>query len=66
MQGASAGFRLAAIFERLQEIGASEAESTAAMILSGLGFDTEMQVGLHISFPILSGSAVQQPRCALW
>ncbi|KAL8273265.1 hypothetical protein Esti_002766 [Eimeria stiedai] len=39
----AAGFRLAAIFERLQEIGASEAESTAAMILSGLGFDTEMQ-----------------------
>ncbi|KAL8434861.1 hypothetical protein ACSSS7_002827 [Eimeria intestinalis] len=42
-QNPAAGFRLAAIFERLQEIGASEAESTAAMILSGLGFDTEMQ-----------------------
>ncbi|XP_026192778.1 ABC transporter F family member 3 [Cyclospora cayetanensis] len=39
----AAGFRLAAIFDRLQEIGAAEAECTAATILKGLGFDTEMQ-----------------------
>ncbi|CDI79071.1 ATP-binding cassette sub-family F member 1, putative [Eimeria acervulina] len=40
---AAAGFRLAAVFDRLQEIGAAEAEATAATILNGLGFDTEMQ-----------------------
>ncbi|CDJ37008.1 ATP-binding cassette sub-family F member 1, putative [Eimeria tenella] len=50
--GAAAGFRLAAIFDRLQEIGANEAEATAAMILSGLGFDTEMQ---HTKVSALSG-----------
>ncbi|CDJ60445.1 hypothetical protein EMWEY_00030530, partial [Eimeria maxima] len=40
---AAAGFRLAAVFDRLQEIGAAEAEATAATILNGLGFDTDMQ-----------------------
>lgn len=49
-QSAAAGFRLTAIFERLQEIGAAEAESTAATILNGLGFDTEMQVSLSLNF----------------
>lgn len=59
VQSAAAGFRLAAIFDRLQEIGASEAEATAATILSGLGFDSEMQVSR-------SGSRLpQQVTCTL-
>lgn len=37
-----AGVTLGEVYERLEELDSDSAESNAAVILSGLGFDTEM------------------------
>ena len=46
----SAGAQLNDVYARLEEIDAASAPSRAAMILAGLGFDTEMQARPTKSF----------------